>query len=439
MDTTIADILKKRAFIPFFVTQFFGAFNDNAFKFAMLTLISYHLSTSQLQSELFQALAGALFIIPFFFFSATAGQLADKYNKTELTRVIKMFEVLLVVGGGIALYRGNTWFLMLTLTGMGIHSAFFGPIKYAILADLLPRSQLLGATALIEASTFLAILVGTILGTISVGGVKTGSLCAITLTVSAAVVGLISSFFIPPAKSVATDLRVEWNVWRSTKKMIKTVVLNPRIAPAIGAISWFWLIGAVMLTKLPDYTNYVLRADASVFAVFLALFSIGIAIGSMIINHWLAGQITLRYVPQTMLLLSLFVGDLYWASPVHMSAEPLQSLITFFSQLRHWRIALDIFLLAVSSGLFLVPLHTYLQVVSQGDMRSQTLAANNIVNALFIVIGSGLVMILLHLHVAIAVVFLVLALLNGLVALMFWCVFLKKADFIYQTKCDSLA
>ena len=162
MDTTIADILKKRAFIPFFVTQFFGAFNDNAFKFAMLTLISYHLSTSQLQSELFQALAGALFIIPFFFFSATAGQLADKYNKTDLTRVIKVFEVFLVVGGGIALYRGNTWFLMLTLTGMGIHSAFFGPIKYAILADLLPRSQLLGATALIEASTFLAILVGTI-------------------------------------------------------------------------------------------------------------------------------------------------------------------------------------------------------------------------------------------------------------------------------------
>ncbi len=439
MDISAFELLKKRTFIPLFLTQFFGAFNDNAFKFAMLTLISYHLSSSQGQSEQFQALAGALFIIPFFFFSATAGQLADKYNKADLTRLIKVFEVLLVSVGGVGLYSGNTWLLMLTLTGMGIHSAFFGPIKYSILADLLPRQQLLGATALIEASTFLAILLGTVLGTVSVGGVKTGSVCAIVLTGAAAVGGLVASLFILPAKSVATHLRVNWNIWRATNQMIKNVVMNARIAPAVFAISWFWLIGAVMLTKLPDYTNYVLRADASVFAVFLALFSIGIALGSMVINYLLAGKITLRFVPQAMLLLSVFTGDLYWASPIETDTVLLQSLFTFFSRLVHWRIAMDIFLLAVSSGLFLVPLHTYLQVVSAGNMRSQTLAANNIMTALFIVIGSGLVMLLLRFHVAISAVFLILAILNGLAAIMFWVLFPKYSNHMCDIKCNSPA
>ena len=439
MDISAANLLKKRTFLPLFLTQFFGAFNDNAFKFAMLTLISYHLSSSQTQSEQYQAIAGALFIIPFFFFSATAGQLADKFNKATLTRIIKIFEVILVLVGGQGLYWGNTWLLMATLTGLGIHSAFFGPIKYSILADHLPKQHLLGATALIEASTFLAILLGTILGTLSVGGVKTGATCAIVLTGFSAVAGLISSFFILPARSVAVDLHVEWNIWLATKQMIKNVVMNVRIAPAIFAISWFWLIGAVMLTKLPDYTNYVLRADASVFAVFLALFSIGIALGSMTINRLLAGRITLRYVSHAMLLLSLFTGDLYWSSPVNVDSASLQSLVPFFSRLAHWRIAIDIFLLAVSSGLFLVPLHTYLQVVSAGSMRSRTLAANNIMNALFIVFGSGLVMLLLHFHVAISVVFLILAILNGLAAIMFWLVFQKQASHLSGAECNSLA
>lgn len=439
MDINVVSLLKKKTFLPLFLTQFFGAFNDNAFKFAMLTLISYHLSSSQVQSEQYQAIAGALFIIPFFFFSATAGQLADKFNKATLIKMIKLFEVLLVFAGGLGLYYGNTWFLMATLTGLGIHSAFFGPIKYAILADHLPKQQLLGATALIEASTFLAILLGTTLGTLSVGGVKTGSICAIVLTGFSAIAGLVSSFFILPARSVATDLCVEWNIWRATKQMIKNVVMDVRIAPAILAISWFWLIGAVMLTKLPDYTNFVLRADASVFAVFLALYSIGIALGSMVINHLLAGRITLRYVPHGMLLLSLFAGDLYWASPVYSDSESLQSLVLFFSRLAHWRIAMDIFLLAVSSGLFLVPLHTYLQVVSAGSMRSRTLAANNIMNALFIVFGSGLVMLLLHFHVAISIVFLLLAVLNGIAAILFWIVFQKQSKNVCGNGCNSLA
>lgn len=420
MIISAVDLLKKRTFCPLFLTQFFGAFNDNAFKFAMLTLISYHLSTSQIQSERYQALAAALFIVPFFFFSATAGQLADKFNKAALTRVIKLFEVLLMFIGGLALYFGNTLLLMATLTGMGIHSSFFGPIKYAILPDQLPRQQLLGATALLEASTFLAILLGTISGTLTVGGVKSGSIFAIVMTSIVALAGFVSSMFILPARSVAIGLTVDWNIWRATKHMIRDVMKNPPVLSAILAISWFWLIGAVILTKLPDYTNYVLRAEAPVFAVFLALFSIGIALGSMTINRLLAGQVTLRYVPHAMILLSLFAGDLYWASPVQASKLPLQTLLQFFTHIAHWRIAMDLLLLSFSCGLFVVPLYTYLQVVSDGAMRARTIAANNIINSVFMVLGTGLVMVLVHFHVPISYVFLILASLNACAAVVFW-------------------
>ena len=405
-------LLKKRVFLPLFLTQFFGAFNDNAFKFAMLTLISYHLSASQVQSERYQAIAGALYILPFFFFSATAGQLADKFNKATLVWFIKLFELLLVSIGGVAFYYGSTSFLLVTLMGMGVHSTFFGPIKYSILLDHLPANQLLGATALIEASTFLAILLGTILGTLSVSGVNVGSFYAIILTGIAALVGLFASWFIPPTVSKVPDLQVDWNVGRATHQMLWDVFRNSRIVPVIFAISWFWLVGAVILTKLPDYTNYVLRADTAVFAVFLSLFSIGIALGSLAINRLLGGKSTLHYVPHAMFLMSLFAADLYWISPVNIEAIPLQTIATFFNTVNHWRIAVDLGLLAFSGGLFVVPLYTYLQVVSEVSTRSRTIAANNIINALFMVFGTCLVMVLLHFQLSIANVFLILAVLN---------------------------
>ena len=180
------------------------------------------------------------------------------------------------------------------------------------------------------------------------------------------------------------------------------------------------MVGAVILTKLPDYTNYVLRANPDVFAVFLSLFSIGIALGSMAINRLLAGKSTLHYVPHAMILLSLFTGDLYWASPVKVDAMSLQTIPQFFSGFNHWRIAMDLFLLAFSGGLFVVPLYTYLQVVSEVAMRSRTIAANNIMNALFMVMGTCLVILLLRFHATIPQVFLILALLNSAVAIFFW-------------------
>ncbi|KTD59910.1 MFS transporter [Legionella shakespearei] len=416
-----AYLLKERRFLPLFLTQFFGAFNDNAFKLAMLTLISYHLSHSQAQSEYYQALAGALFILPFFLFSATSGQLADKYDKALLTRLIKVFEVILMIIGSFALYGGSILLMMITLTGMGIHSAFFGPIKYAILPDHLPRQDLLGATGLIEASTFIAILLGTTLGTLSIGTTSSIPYLAIFMTLCAAFAGLFSSLFIPSAPSVLVNLKVDLHVWRATLAMLKQAKEEQGVLLSILTISWFWLIGAVLLTKLPDYAHYVLGANTTVFALFLALFSIGIAMGSLTINRILQGRITLSIVPLAMIALTVFTFDLYWASPTDLVVqEPLIGIFSFFTYFRHWRIAFDLFMLAFSAGLFVVPLYTFLQVASHPEARARTIAANNIYNALFMVLGTMLVMLLLHLNVAIPQVFLILSLLNLIAAFGLW-------------------
>lgn len=418
-------LLKKNTFLPLFLTQFFGAFNDNAFKLSTLTLISYHLSTSQVESEHYQALAGALFILPFFLLSATAGQLADKYDKALMSRWVKILEVMLMIIGGLAFYQQSIFLMMITLTGMGIHSTFFGPIKYAILPDHLPQKELLGATALIEASTFLAILLGTTLGTLTIGSASPHAGYAVMLTNVVAILGLLSSLFIPKAPSRATELKVDWHIWRATMQMVKEALVNYKILPAILAISWFWLIGAVMLTKLPDYTHFILMADTSVFALFLALFSIGIALGSVTISVFLGGEITLRYVPLTMVLLSLFAIDLYCASSNIVEKLPLQSLVSFLSKFNNIRIMLDFFLFSFCAGLFIVPLYTYIQVISDESIRARTIAANNIFNALFMVIGSLLVMLLLYFNIKIPMVFLILAILNGMAAVGMWLLLYK--------------
>lgn len=416
MALTSLYLLKERKFLPLFLTQFFGAFNDNAFKLAMLTLISYRLTDTQGQSEFYQALASALFIIPFFIVSSISGQLADKYDKAVLTRLIKIFELLLIIIGGIGLYISNIVLMMITLTGMGIHSAFFGPIKYAILPDHLEHNELLIATGFIEGSTFLAILFGTTLGTLSIGANSGVPYLAIGITLVAAFLGLFASTFIPSAPSSSKDLKVDFRIDRATWLMLKQANKSTGLFIAILTISWFWLVGAVLLTKLPDYCHYVLGANTTVFALFLALFSIGIALGSVSINLILKGSITLRVVPPAMLFFTCFIFDIYWASP-ELNNQLFPTFLSFFAQLKHWRIALDLFMLGFCGGLFVVPLYTYLQVASPADSRARTIAANNIYNSLFMVLGTGVVMFLLHFNITIPKVFLIFSILNALVSI----------------------
>lgn len=420
MSAGIVYFLRKRQFLPFYLTQFFGAFNDNAFKLAMLTLISYRLTHNQAQSEYYQVIAGALFILPFFLFSATAGQLADKYDKSILIRIIKFFEVILMIIGSFALYYGHIWWMMLTLTGMGVHSSFFGPIKYAILPDHLPEKDLLGATGLVDASTFIAILLGTTLGTLAVGASNTSPYLAIFMTVLVAILGFICSLFIPHTQSSSPNLKVDFLFWRSTLVLLKHAAENIKILLPILIISWFWLVGSVLLTKLPDYTNYVLGANDVVFALFLSLFSIGLASGSLMVNYIFNGRIVLALVPWAMLAFSFFIFDLHSASPHIEYHANLETIATFFNALVNWRIAFDIFALAFSAGLFLVPLYTYLQVVSAPEKRAQVIAANNIYGALFMVLGSLFIMMLLHFSIIIPQIFLILSILNGVVALGAW-------------------
>lgn len=432
MATDYASLLKTRNFLPLFLTQFFGSFNDNAYKLSMLTLISYHLTHSQSASEHYQALAGALFIFPFFLFSATAGQLADKFDKALMARYVKGFELLLMIIGALGLYTGSIMLMMVTLTGMGVHSAFFGPIKYAILPDHLHREDLLRATGLIQASTFMAILFGTTIGTLAVGTEGGSVFFAIVITLFAAISGLISSFLIPPAPSSLQYLPVDWHVWRATIGMLKSVNYQKGILIPILSLSWFWLIGAVILTKLPDFTHYVLGADTTVFALFLALFSIGIAIGSMVIGRLLSGRIVLTYVPLAMLALSGFTFDLYWTSPPPVAeGAPLMGLREFFTWFNHWRIALDLFLLSFCAGLFVVPLLAFLQIACDPEAKARAIAANNIVNALFMVIGSILVMVFLFFTVSIAYVFMILSILNTIFVLYIW-ILLRKKGLLYQ-------
>jgi len=418
-------LLKQQRFLPLFLTQFFGAFNDNAFKLSMLTLISYNLAHSEVQSERYQAIAGALFILPFFLFSATSGQISDKFDKARMARLVKVFELLLMILGGIGLYLGNILILMFTLAGMGIHSSFFGPIKYSILPDHLPKPSLLGATGLVEASTFLAILLGTTLGTLAIG-TKEG-----ILTLFAAIAGLISSFFIPKAPPhEQKEFNIDWNVFRATFFMLKDIKSQIDLFIPIMAISWFWLIGAVILTKLPDFTNYVLHGDNTVFAFFLALFSIGIACGSLLINRLLSGKVTLHYVPLVMFCLSIFAFDIFWSAKGNPATSTRYHFTDFFISVKHWRISFDLFMLAFFAGLFVVPLYTHIQIFSRSGFCARNIAANNIYNALFMFAGMLLVLLLIYLKFTIPQVFLVVSLFNAVaaIALHYGIKYIPKAD-----------
>tara|TARA_Y100000588_G_C14181278_1_gene893782 strand:+ start:319 stop:1602 length:1284 start_codon:yes stop_codon:yes gene_type:complete len=416
-------LLSQRNFLPLFLTQFFGAFNDNAFKLSMLTLISYFISRSQAQSEMYQAIASGLFVLPFFIFSATAGQLADKIDKAKMARWLKIFELFLMFIGGYALFSSRIYLMFFVLTGMGVHSTFFGPIKYAILPQHLPRNNLLGATSLIEGSTFLAILFGTVLGTLCVGGQGGGVLYAIVLIIAASIFGLLASFFIPKASGHGFLVAVDWRVDRATFQMVKDITKNKKMIPVLMAISWFWFIGVVVLTKMPDYVNFILNADSTIFAIFLALFSIGIAMGSYSVNFFLKGKVSLKMVPWAMFILSIFLCDLFWATP--NSGINTFSIATFFHSVAHIRISLDFFCLACCGGLYIVPLYTFLQAESFDTHRARTIAANNIFNALFMVLGSFFVMLLLAYHIDIPTVFLILGIINVFVSAGFW-VWFKK-------------
>ncbi|MES2142390.1 MAG: acyl-[ACP]--phospholipid O-acyltransferase [Pseudomonadota bacterium] len=412
-------LLKSRRFLPLFIIQFLGAFNDNVFKNALIVLITYQFF---LQSALWQqfsvTLAAGLFILPFFLFSAFAGQLADKLSKKRLIIIIKSFELVFMGLAALGFYLHALGLLMLTLFLMGMHSTFFGPIKYAILPDILEKTELLGGNALIEASTFMAILLGTLLGGLLIVS-HAGITWVSVIMLASSAIGWLTSFYMPTTPKAKPDLKINPRFIQATFEIINQVKTEKKVFWAILAISWFWLIGATFLTQLPNFTKNILQANAKVVTLFLGIFTLGVALGSLICNRLLRQKTSMQWVPASLWLMSVFIIDLYFASR-YLLVEDTKNLInltSFFHSLAHWRICLDLLGLSISGGVYIVPLYTLIQTDTAIIHRARTIAANNIINSLFIVVASVIILLLLKIDLTIIQIFLLLGVINLAIAI----------------------
>lgn len=415
------DLLKTKRFLPLFITQFLGAINDNVFKNALLILITYKISLhSALNPQVMVTMAAGMFILPFFLFSATAGQLADKYERSRLISVIKFFEVILMCLAAAGLYWQNTAYLMGVLFLIGTQATFFGPVKYAILPDQLREDELLPGNGLIEAGTFLGILIGTILGGILILA-NHGNALISTLLIAFALSGWMSSWFIPRIYSAAPKLKINYNFIQETQKVIQYAHERWDIFLTILGISWFWLVGAIFLSEFSPYAKNILYANEHVVTLFFTVFSLGIGIGSMLCNRLLKGKVHATYVPLGGLGISLFTIDLYFASQhavaiLHAHSTELMGVFSFLEHFYSWRILMDLFFIAVCSGLYIVPLYAILQERSQNTHRARVIAGNNILNALFMVAAAILTMLMLYVGFSVIQVFLTVAVINAAVA-----------------------
>ncbi|NML06321.1 MFS transporter [Sphingomonas sp. G-3-2-10] len=411
---TSVGLLKQRRFLPLFVTQFLGAFNDNLFKNAMVFFATYEIYKSVEAETQFSAIATGLFILPFFLFSALAGQLADSYDKARIMRIIKMAEVLIMLVGATGIFIGNLPLMLVALVGMGIHSTFFGPIKYAIIPQHMAPDEVLGGTGLVEAGTYIAILGGTI-----AGGLLDPHVAAVAV-VAVAGIGWFSSTHIPTAPPV-TKLKLDWNIFRSSYRLIAATLHIKRLYLAIIAISVFWTIAAVLAVLFPPLVKNVFHAQKDVASVFLGIFSVGIAIGSVIINRLLKGKVSARYAPLSVLAMAIFVFDFYlsargWSG----TPENLATTREFLSMPGTWRVLLDLIMIAITGGMFVVPLYAFLTTTVDKSQTSRTVAANNIVNSAFMVFGSVGILGVTEVGVSVSDAILVVLLLCVISALCGW-------------------
>lgn len=408
-------LLTKRRFLPLFITQFLGAFNDNLYKNALVVLITFILVKElSVDHKILVTLAGCLLIVPMFIFSALAGTLADKYEKAKLIRIIKFAEIVLMGLGAFGFILHNITLLMVVLFLLGVQATFFGPLKYSILPAHLAEDELVGGTALIEMGTFLAILLGNILGVILIV-MPYGIFVICAATVLLAVLGFVSSCFIPKAQAPAPLLPVSFNVVKETIDIVKFSQKSKDIYLSILGISWFWLIGFVFLAEFPNYAKDYIKGNEQVFVLFLTMFSVGVGIGSMFCNRLLRGRIEATFVPLSALGMSIFTIDLYYATLYalnHVHPALLLSPWEFLQQHANWRILFDVFAIAFCGGIYIVPLYAILQHRSEDTHKARVIASNNIMNAIFMSVAAVLVMLLLKMGLTIPQIFLTIALLN---------------------------
>src|SRR5437868_12543364 len=412
-------LLGSRRFGPLFATQFLSAFNDNALKNALVLMIAYRAEgVGAWGAGLLIPLAGGLFILPFFLCSATAGEIADASDKARVIRLIKLFEIAVMLVAAVATIAGSVGWLLALLLAMGVQAAFFGPLKYAILPDLLAPEELLLGNALVEAGTFIAILLGTIAGMVI--ATRHGSAAVAGLIVAVAVAAWAASQEIPPTTPAARGGAARWDLFTATVRVISQAAQEPGPFRSMLGISWFWLAGATYLSQFPAYVRFILGAEELVVTLFLTLFSVGIAFGSLLCNRLLAGRLSARCVPWGALGIGLFSIDLWIVSPPPSVAGELPTLLAFLDDPLHWRILADLFGIAASGGVFVVPLYALLQAMTDREHRARAIAANNIVNAAAMVISSAVTMALIAVGVSIPGLFLLTGTATLVVAVLFW-------------------
>lgn len=381
-------LLSTRRFLPMFITQFFGALNDNVYKQALLLVITYGWINQQATDvSTLNNLAALLFILPYFIFSATAGQIADKFERSQLIRGIKVLEIVIMLIGSAGFLLGNLWLLLLALFMMGTHSTFFGPIKYAILPEILKPNELMSGNALFQSGTSIAILIGMILGG-AVISVSQGNLIWISLTVVIiAVLGYLSSRFILKQQVSSPDLKIDWNFFRTSFQTLKYAKSLPLIFMILLGNSWYWFYGATYLTQIPQLTQQNLHASENVVSLLLTFFSVGIGVGSLLCRRIGGSEVNIKMVPIGAIGLTLFA--IYLALSLAFVPERTGAMMNVADMFNHgaiyYHVMLAVTLLGISGGFYIVPLYAMMQAYSPRSHRARVVAANNILNAVFMV------------------------------------------------------
>jgi 1-acyl-sn-glycerol-3-phosphate acyltransferase len=415
-DSSQYSLLGQRRFAPFFVTQFLGALNDNIFRNGLVILVTFQgVLVAGMKPGMLANVAGALFILPFFLFSATAGQLADKYEKSMLMRRIKMLEIALMTIAAAAFFTQSFALLLFVLFLTGCQSTLFGPVKYAYLPQQLATDELVGGNALVESGTYVAIIVGLIGGGLLIdGSVDKQTLIGAAL-IGVAFLGYLASRQVPVTKAVDPALTVNFNAWKETWRIVGFAREDRSVFLSILGISWFWFFGSAMTLQIPAYTRVILHGNEYITTGLLAAFAIGVGIGSLLCERMSDHRVELGLVPFGSIGLSLFAVDLYFAQPFASSAD-VNSIAEFLARPGSWRVLIDLCLLGMFGGFYSVPLYALIQQRSNRKHLSRIIAANNIINAIFMVGASLLSIALLSAGLSIPELFLVIAALNALVA-----------------------
>jgi 1-acyl-sn-glycerol-3-phosphate acyltransferase len=407
-------LLGQRRFAPFFWTQFLGAGNDNLFKFAFTVLITYQLQVSWLPPALAGLVIGALFILPFLLFSATSGQLADKYDKARLIRLVKSLEIAIMALAAWGFLRSDPVVLLACVFLMGLHSTLFGPVKFAYLPQHLNERELTGGNGMVEMGTFVAILLGNVAGGLLVA-VPGGTHYVAVACIAVAVLGRLTAQAVPTSPSTDPGLVINWNPVTETLRNLKLAHGNLVVFRSLLGISWMWFFGAAFLTEFPAFAKVVLHGDEQVASLLLVVFSIGIGVGSLLCEVLSRRHVEIGLVPFGAIGMSVFSVDLYFAAR-GLPPSAGHTVATFLAEPRHWRVIADLALLSLFAGLYSVPMYALIQMRSAPSHRARIIAANNILNALFMIASALIVGVLISLGLTIPQVFLTIGILNAVVA-----------------------